>query len=272
MIAFTKYHGCGNDFIILTEETAELRDYSALAQKICHRTLGIGADGLIIVKREPLEMIYYNSDGSRAPMCGNGIRCFAKFCYDEGICRDMEYEVVTLAGIMGVSVVSSEPFQVKINMGKPDFDPKRCGINTSLESFLKQTIRLQDGEIEVSSCFMGTVHTVVWLDDLEQVDLEKLGRELCEHPIYTEKTNVNMVQVIDERTLKLVTYERGAGMTYACGTGACASAVVGAIEGKCGRETDVLLPFGRLHISQKDNCEVMMTGPAVKIGQGIFEE
>ncbi|MDF2655452.1 MAG: diaminopimelate epimerase [Bacillota bacterium] len=272
MIAFTKYHGCGNDFIILSEEAAGDRAYPALAAQICHRTMGIGADGLIIVRTNPLEMIYYNSDGSRAPMCGNGIRCFAKFCYDEGLCLDKEYEVMTLAGIMGVKVVSSEPFLVEIDMGKPDFNPGRCGIKTEKENFLNETIELKNKQITVSSCFMGTIHTVVWLDDLDKTDLEQLGRELCEHPIYTEKTNVNMVQVMDEKTLKLMTYERGAGMTYACGTGACASVVIGALEGKCGRETDVLLPLGTLHINQRNDDEVMMTGPAVKVGQGIFEE
>lgn len=272
MIAFTKYHGCGNDFIILSEEAAGDRAYPALAAQICHRTMGIGADGLIIVRTNPLEMIYYNSDGSRAPMCGNGIRCFAKFCYDEGLCLDQEYEVMTLAGIMGVKVVSSEPFLVEIDMGKPDFNPGRCGIKTEKENFLNETIELKNKQITVSSCFMGTIHTVVWLDDLDKTDLEQLGRELCEHPIYTEKTNVNMVQVMDEKTLKLMTYERGAGMTYACGTGACASVVIGALEGKCGRETDVLLPLGTLHINQRNDDEVMMTGPAVKVGQGIFEE
>ena len=119
---------------------------------------------------------------------------------------------------------------------------------------------------------MGTIHTVVWVEQLEDVDLEKLGEVISNHPIYKEKTNVNMVQIMDRKTLRLMTYERGAGMTYACGTGACASVVIGALEGKCEREADVLLPYGKLHIVQKQDDEVMMTGPAVKIGQGCFEE
>ncbi len=272
MIAFTKYHGCGNDFIIMSEETANGRSYPELAAKICHRARGIGADGLIVVREQPLEMVYYNSDGSRAPMCGNGIRCFAKYCYDEGICTEECYPVKTLAGTMGVKVVSKKPFLVEINMGKPDFNPERCGIRTAGKNFLKQRLMLKNGRVEVSSCFMGTVHTVVWLDDLENADLEKLGREICEHPVYTEKTNVNMVQILNRKTLKLVTFERGAGMTHACGTGACASVVIGALEGKCERDADVLLPYGTLRISQKQDDEVMMTGPAVKVGQGSFEE
>lgn len=271
MISFSKYHGCGNDFIILKEQNASGYSYPELARAICHRTLGIGADGLIIVKEAPLEMIFYNSDGSRAPMCGNGIRCFAKYCYDEGITKDADYEVVTLAGIMGVHVAGLDPFLVEINMGKPDFDPVKSAIRTDLDRFLKQDLDVNGQRVQVSSCFMGTVHTVLWLEDYaDTADLEALGREISHHPVYAEQTNVNMVQVIDKNTLKLTTYERGAGMTYACGTGACASVVIGALEGRCEKEANVLLPYGTLHIKQIENDEVFMTGPAVKIGQGSY--
>ncbi|MBR0598940.1 diaminopimelate epimerase [Sinanaerobacter chloroacetimidivorans] len=271
MISFSKYHGCGNDFIILKEQNASGYSYPELARAICHRTLGIGADGLIIVKEAPLEMIFYNSDGSRAPMCGNGIRCFAKYCYDEGITKDADYEVVTLAGIMGVHVAGLDPFLVEINMGKPDFDPVKSAIRTDLDRFLKQDLDVNGQRVQVSSCFMGTVHTVLWLEDYaDTADLESLGREISHHPVYAEQTNVNMVQVIDKNTLKLTTYERGAGMTYACGTGACASVVIGALEGRCEKEANVLLPYGTLHIKQIENDEVFMTGPAVKIGQGSY--
>lgn len=270
MINFTKYHGCGNDFIIIKGDFATGYSYSELAKRICNRTLGIGADGLIVAKLKPLEMIIYNSDGSRAPMCGNGIRCFAEFCYDEGICLDRNYKVETLAGIMDVKIVEIEPFLVEVNLGKPDFNPNRIGIKTKQHDFIKQSLQLKKQKVEVSSCFMGTIHTVIWLDNLDDVDLEGLGSEICHHPVFTERTNVNMVQVIDQKNLRLQTYERGAGMTYACGTGACASLVLGSFEGKCSNEVDVILPYGKLHIIKKPNNEVMMIGPAEKIGQGFF--
>lgn len=271
MIRFSKYHGCGNDFIILTEDSVGHRSYPELAKEICHRQLGIGADGLIIVKQDPLEMIFFNSDGSRAPMCGNGLRCFAKFCFDEGICRSEAYFVETLAGTMGVRVISRDPFLVEVNMGKPDFDPKRCGIRTGQEHFLNQKLQLKNGQIQVSSCFMGTIHTVVWIEEPEAVDLETLGEEISNHPVFSEKTNVNFVQVLSRKTLKLITYERGAGMTFACGTGACASVVIGATEDRCEKDASILLPYGQLHIEQKINDEVMMTGPAVRTAQGCYE-
>ncbi len=280
MIRFSKYHGCGNDFVILTEESAVGRNYSDLARRICHRQLGVGADGLIIVKPDPLEMVFYNSDGSQAPMCGNGIRCFAKYCFDEGICVREEYPVETQAGTMGIRIVDKNPFLVEIDMGKPDFDPKRSGIKTDRESYLKQKLQLKNGRIEISSCFMGTIHTVVWLDQPEaadlkiisDADLERLGEEISNHPVFTEKTNVNFVQILNPTALRLTTYERGAGMTFACGTGACASVVIGAAEDRCEREADVLLPYGRLHIRQKDDDTVMMTGPAVRTARGFYEE
>ena len=272
MIPFTKYHGCGNDFIILMEGSIEHLSYSELAKQICHRQMGIGADGLIIVKQDPLEMIIFNSDGSRAPMCGNGLRCFAKFCSDEGICTKEVYSVETLAGTMGIRIISRDPFLVEVNMGIPDFDPKRCGIKTGQDRFFHQKLKLKNGQIEVSSCFMGTIHTVVWMENLEGADLEKLGEEISNHPVFSEKTNVNFVQILNRKTLKLITYERGAGMTYACGTGACASVVIGLQADRCDRETNVLLPYGQLHIEQKINDEVMMTGPAVRTVQGCYED
>jgi diaminopimelate epimerase len=216
-------------------------------------------------------MVFFNSDGSQAPMCGNGIRCFAKFCHDEGICTSEQYPVETLAGTMGVRIASRDPFLVEINMGKPDFDPKRCGIKTGQARFLKQMLQLKNGQIQVSSIFIGTIHTVVWMDRLEDFDLEKLGSEISNHPVFSEKTNVNFVQILGRNTLKLMTYERGAGMTLACGTGACASVVIGAREGRCDRDAFVLLPYGQLRIEQKEDDTVMMTGPAVRTMQGCFE-
>lgn len=299
MIRFSKYHGCGNSFVIVREKDTAGMDHSRLAETMCCEQTGIGADGLIIVRTDPqLEMIFYNRDGSRAPMCGNGIRCFARFCYDEGICTDRQFPVVTLAGRMIVEVVETEPFMARINMGKPIMDPSACGIKDEKEPFLKRTIRLdkkavgngptEDGagkaenaaepagrvpsKVQVSSIFMGTIHTVLWTKNLDRLDLETVGKTIAHHPVYTEQTNVNMVQQIDRNTLKMRTYERGVGMTLACGTGACASAVIGILEDRCDKDIDVLLPKGKLHISQSSSGEIFMTGPAVKVADGTFTE
>lgn len=245
---------------------------SRLAQRICHRNTGVGADGLIAVRTVPaLEMLFFNQDGSSAPMCGNGIRCFAKYCLDSGIKSEKEYPVKTGVGTMHIRIVSTEPFLACVGMGKPIFLPGAFGVQSEESDFLSQNLRTSCGEVTVSSCFMGTVHTVLFVDDLKAVAVETLGKEIEGHPVFTEKTNVNFVEVIDDSTLRLVTYERGVGRTNACGTGACASLVIGARLLKCGRTADVLLPLGKLHVEQNDQEEVTMTGPAEKICEGTVE-
>lgn len=282
MLKFSKYHGCGNNFVMVREQELieylggiteqETKEYPAFAQKVCDINTGIGADGLIIVREEPaLEMVFYNMDGSRAPMCGNGIRCFARFCLEEGICEEASYAVKTLAGDMVVEVTSREPFMARIDMGTPIFEPAAIAVDSERSDFLGQQLEISDGSRwTVNSLFMGTVHTVVFVDDYDSFDIEYVGRELCEHPTYTEKTNVNFVRVIDENTVEMKTYERGVGMTLACGTGACATAVVCALQGLCKSSIEVILQLGSLNIELKDDGHVFMEGPSVKIAEGIL--
>lgn len=282
MLKFSKYHGCGNNFVMVREQELieylggitepETKEYPAFAQKVCDINTGIGADGLIIVREEPaLEMVFYNMDGSRAPMCGNGIRCFARFCLEEGICEEASYAVKTLAGDMVVEVTSREPFMARIDMGTPIFEPAAIAVDSERSDFLGQQLEISDGSRwTVNSLFMGTVHTVVFVDDYDSFDIEYVGRELCEHPTYTEKTNVNFVRVIDENTVEMKTYERGVGMTLACGTGACATAVVCALQGLSKSPIEVILQLGSLNIELKDDGHVFMEGPSVKIAEGIL--
>ncbi len=179
-----------------------------LARHACDRHTGIGADGFIAVAEDPLEMIYYNQDGSRAPMCGNGIRCFAAFCQDEGIMSQDAYDVQTLAGMQKVKVLQEEPFQVRIDMGMPSDALEQIGIESPIWGM---PLRLFDGRtITLYSLFMGTIHTVVFVDEFA-ADLAEIGRQVCMHPLYAHQTNVNFVQVVDEHTMRVRTYERGCG-------------------------------------------------------------
>ncbi|MDO4486985.1 MAG: diaminopimelate epimerase [Bacillota bacterium] len=286
MVLFSKYHGCGNNFIIVREselceslgdkvgisEGQRIAAYSAFAVDVCDADTGVGADGLIVVRETPaLEMVFFNRDGSRAPMCGNGIRCFARFCFEEGICRESSYPVQTLAGEMVVEVTSTEPFRVKINMGKPVFDPAAVNVDYDGENYLAQRLTLSDGsEYEIDSFFMGTVHTVLFVNDYETINIEGIGEEICNHPVFREKTNVNFVKVIDDRTLELMTYERGVGMTLACGTGACASVTAARLRGICGSRVEVRLPLGSLYIEAAADENVYMEGPAAIVAKGAF--
>lgn len=246
--------------------------YVRFAQNICDPNTGIGADGLIIVREVPaLEMVFFNRDGSRAPMCGNGIRCFAYFCLNEGICSESSYPVKTLAGDMVVNVVSREPFAARIDMGRPVFAPDAVGVDSEAPDLMDFTVQLRDGSrLPVSSLFMGTVHTVVFVDDLSAADIAGLGREVCEHPVFREKTNVNFVQILDDAALEMRTYERGVGPTLACGTGACASVVAAELKGLCGRRAEVRLELGALGIELMEDGHVYMEGPSVKICDGVL--
>lgn len=334
-ISVSKYHGCGNDFIIAREADAEGVDRAALVRAACDRHLGIGADGMILVREQPLEMLYYNQDGSRAPMCGNGIRCFAAFCYDEGICTDTLFPVQTLAGEKQVKRIGTAPFLAEIGMGKPEFAPQKLDLDEEVLSKLKEAGEKQaagkqtsdfsqtgnpDGDrgsvqaldtaaeaaevlktlergalcagkpkeaeiwglpvpislggktvtCSIYSFFMSTHHTVVFVKDAFAEEIEALGYAICHHPLFRAQTNVNFVEYIDRSHLRMQTYERGCGMTLACGTGACATVVCAHRLGLCGSETDVLLRCGKLHIKIGADEQVIMTGPAKRVMKGSF--
>ncbi|MDR1271829.1 MAG: diaminopimelate epimerase [Clostridiales Family XIII bacterium] len=313
-LQFEKYHGLGNDFLLVRGVDVEGTDVSALAVKLCARTTGVGADGLISVtggegkpvaangegqattareegkqaavseggkptvaseERQPLEMAIHNSDGSLAPMCGNGIRCFALYAVSHGLEDRDVFPVKTEAGEMVVKVVSREPFIVEINMGRPDFSPRAAGVDTDMDSFLQQKIEVPGyGRLTVSSVLMGTYHTVVWMDStdglpaLDDEDgIRAFGRAVKTNQVFSIEQNVNMALLTGEDEITARTYERGAGLTDACGTGACAAAVIAAEENKTGDEVTVHLKYGDLAI-RLEGGEVYMRGPAALIARG----
>lgn len=276
MILFSKYHGCGNSFVIIKE--SQLRDrvkpeeYPQLAVRLCDVNCGVGADGMMVVRQEPrLEMLFFNCDGSRAPMCGNGIRCFAHFCSDEGIRDEEVYTVETLSGERTVQVASREPFRVKINMGAPVYNREDIKVTPDVPDAFQRDITLEDGRVYgIDSLFMGTIHTVLFTDNLEDRELPQIGEAICNHRSFREKTNVNFVKVIDDKTLEVKTYERGVGMTLACGTGACASVVVANRRGFCGKAVKVILERGYLDISIDQSGEVYMEGLSERIFTGTL--
>ncbi len=268
-LPITKYHGCGNDFLIVHAAAVADLELEPLIVAACDRNSGIGADGFIVVEPEPLEMRFYNADGSAAPMCGNGIRCFAKFCADEDLTGQEVFPVRTGAGVKTVRIISREPFEARIDLGRPDYDRAAIGVpegktwGRELE-ILGRTVRLY-------SFFMCTVHTVCFVEDVAEDGVLTVAEAIHRHPIFTRKTNVNMVQIVDRNTLKMRTWERGVGPTLACGTGAGASVVTARRLGLCDAEADVLLPKGKLHISVGENERTALTGPAERILKGVYE-
>lgn len=258
-----KYHGCGNSFVVFNYEDVKTRDFSQLAIEACSASVGIGADGLIIVKDNPLEMIFYNQDGSRAPMCGNGIRCFADYVRKEKIRIADTFDVETLGGLMKVECINNE---YRINMGKPLFDRNLLKINEDIDI---ENIEIDNNIIH--SVFMGTIHSVVFCDHIDYEQVLSEGAKLCNHPLFTEKTNVNFVEIIDRDNIKVLTYERGVGITKACGTGCCASFVYANRFNKVNDEVKVHLELGVLTISKNEE-NIMMQGPATRVAKLEMED
>lgn len=262
-----KMHGCGNDFCVISYN--ENIDYSKLALRLCNRKTGIGSDGLVVVKDKPLEMLFYNADGSRAPMCGNGIRCFSKYVYDHKLIKRNKFDVMTGAGKMIIEITSTDPFMCKVNMGSPIFNNSSIYVSDNLDSF-GRLLEVNDLKVTAYSFFMGTIHTVIFVDDFKS-EILSYAEEICFNKRFTKQTNVNFVQIIDKGHIKVKTFERGVGWTLACGTGCCASVVATSRLGLTYKNVDVELELGHLEIEvKKDN--VFMIGPAVKVFECDFKE
>lgn len=273
---FWKLHGVGNDFIAIDGrfDNKDSNDYSDLAKKVCHRRFGVGADGLLVVKTSDIsdvEMVYYNSDGSRANMCGNGLRCFCKFVYDNNIVKDTEFSVYTLDGIKKISlnIESEKNYTIRVNMGKPNFNPKNIPVNTNKEVFIKEKLLINNKEVEVSSILMGVPHTIVFVDELIKEDIYKYGKLIEENEIFPNKTNVNFVKVDDKDNIHVYTWERGCGYTLGCGTGMTASVILSNYLDKVNKIVNVKSEGGSVRIELLD--DVYMIGNAVKICEGTLE-
>jgi len=250
-------HGSGNDFILINcLAKNELKNPSAAAKKLCDRHFGIGADGLILVlksKKADFMMRIYNPDGSEAEMCGNGIRCFAKYVLDKKLINRKNLKIETMAGIREVEAISS---QFRVDMGKPS-------------EIRQQKINLKEKTITATCLSMGNPHCVVFVDESD-FDVKALGWEIENHKLFPKRTNVEFVKVKNKNSVEAVVWERGAGLTLACGTGACAVAVASVRNGKTGKNVYVMLPGGRIKIEWAENNHVYMTGPAETIFEGAF--
>ena len=273
---FWKLHGIGNDFIAIDgrEDNIDANGYSKFAKLVCHRKFSVGADGILVVKNSDnadVEMVYYNSDGSRAAMCGNGLRCFVKFVYDNNIVRKEEFDVYTLDGIkkIKINLKDNEIDSIKVNMGKGSFIPKDIPVATNKDIFINERVQILDKEFYISSINMGVPHTVILVDELNLEEVRKYGREIEKYKIFPEGTNVNFVKVVDKNNITVNTWERGCGYTLGCGTGMTASAVICNYLDKVGKSVNVTSQGGSVKIDIEDF--VYMTGPSVKICEGNLE-
>ncbi len=275
MIKFWKLHGAGNDFIAVDGEQYLINDYSEFAKHVCHRHFGIGADGILVYKKTDdadAQMVYYNSDGSIAKMCGNGIRCFAKFIYDNNLVDKTEFTVKTLDGIKNINIYveGNEIKNIKVDMGKANFDPKAVPVKTDKNIFINEKVDVDDISINVSSILIGVPHSVVFVDEIDKDFILNYGPKIEKLDMFPQKTNVNFVQIIDEDNIKVFTWERGCGYTLACGTGICSSVVISRYLGLVSDKVNVESEGGKLFIELVDNT-VYMNGTSVKICEGLLE-
>lgn len=266
-IKVEKYQGCGNDFLLVLYHKGI--DYSLLAKRLCSRRKGIGADGLICVKKKPLEMMIFNQDGSKAPMCGNGIRCFSLYAYNHRYVNKKSFEVLTSIGPYSVTITSFSPISILVNMGKASFDRKLIKVDKDV-NLMGYRLLIEGEEYKLYTLFIGTIHTVIFVENPIEVYESSIGEKIANHPFFKEKTNVNFVKVIDKNNIIVRTFERGVGRTLSCGSGCCASFIVAHKEGYVEDEGYAHGGEDKLKISIKD--DVFLSGPAYKVFSTYIEE
>jgi len=277
-INFTKMQGIGNDYVYIDCFKQELNeDLSDLTRKISDRHFGVGSDGLILImpsENADFRMRMFNSDGSEAEMCGNGIRCVGKYVYDKGLTDKISVSIETLVGIkvLDLTVVDGSVSLVKVDMGEPILEPQKVPVISNGEKFVSQTVEIEDEEYFILTCVsMGNPHAIAFVDDVNQVPIDKIGPKIEKFKIFPKRTNVEFVRVVNRGLLEMRVWERGAGETLACGTGACATAVAGVLNNVSDRKVTIKLLGGELHIEWNENDNhVYMTGPAEIVFDGVY--
>ena len=278
-LQFTKMQGCGNDYIYFNCFDQKIDNPEGLALKLSDRHFGIGGDGVILICRSKVadgKMRMFNLDGSEGRMCGNGIRCVAKFMRDNGLADSDEISIETLSGIIKVSLTRhyGEVNGATVNMGKAVLAPNL--IPVSLDPDENGRVVDREAEIEgekynITCVSMGNPHAVVFMDNVDGLDIDKVGYAFEHNEIFPERVNAEFIKVIDDRTLKMRVWERGSGETWACGTGACAAAAAAVLNGYCQKDTDITVKLkgGDLKIRYTDDA-VYLTGDAVTVFSGTI--
>jgi diaminopimelate epimerase len=283
-IRFTKMHGLGNDFILIDCRDKAVSDQlsavSGFSKRLCHRRFGIGADQVLLLypsKIADFKMVIYNADGSEVEMCGNGIRCFAKYIWDRGLSGKDTLSIETAAGIIRPEKAGQ---MVKVDMGEPVLEGRLIPVNLpphaplprgGQEGVIDFPLKIGDREFKITAVSMGNPHAVIFVDDVDSFDVKGYGPLIEQHALFPKRTNVEFIQVVAPEKIKMRVWERGAGETMACGTGASAAGVASYIKGFTGRLVHVLLAGGELLIEWKENNHVYMTGPAVEVFEGLVK-
>jgi diaminopimelate epimerase len=274
---FTKMHGLGNDYIYVNCFSETVEDPSKVAKFVSDRHFGIGSDGLVLIMpsdKADFRMRMFNSDGSEAEMCGNAIRCVGKYVYDNGLTKKNLVSIETLAGIkiLELSIKNNSVELVRVDMGEPILKPVNIPVLSDKEIFKAELVTVNGREFKVTCVSMGNPHAVSYVESVDDFPLEQFGPKMETHNLFPRRINAEFVEVVDRTTLKMRVWERGAGETLACGTGACAVLVASVLNGISERKATVKLLGGDLIVEwDENNNHVYKTGPAVKVFEGEIE-
>ena len=275
---FTKWQGCGNDFVLIDCREQPLSDYGAFAKQVCDRHYGIGGDGILVVlpsEKADFRMRIFNTDGSEAEMCGNGIRCFARYLYDNGITTKKKFTVETGAGILVPEIIEENGTVtgVCVDMGEPVLEADKIPmVGYGSARVVNEPVEVAGRKWRITGVSMGNPHCVVFVDDMKATPIEEVGPVFETQARYPKKTNTEFVQVLDRSHMRMRVWERGAAITLACGTGACATLTAAVLNDLTDRKAEIQLDGGKLVIewNEADN-HLYMTGPAVQVFAGDIE-
>lgn len=277
-IKFTKMHGIGNDYIYINCFTQKIENPNELALKMSPRRFSVGADGVILICPSDVadaKMRMFNLDGSEGKMCGNGVRCVGKYIYDNGIAHKNVVTVETLSGIKTLEITDKDGMAdtITVDMGVAEFNPINIPVLLEGDEIVNAPISVGGKECRITAVSMGNPHAVVFCDEIDNLDLAKIGPDFEHHDIFPEQVNTEFIRVIDNNTLQMRVWERGSGETLACGTGACAAVVAAVKNGYCkqGNEITVHLAGGNLFITYASDGRVFMRGGAEKVFDGEYE-
>ncbi len=274
MIEFTKMQGLGNDYVYINNDIEKIEDKAEFTRKVSNRNFGIGSDGCIFiysVDGADIAFDIFNPDGSEAAMCGNGIRCVAKYVYEKGIVVKNKMRIKTKSGIKNVDVYAENSIvkNIKVNMGIPVFCTSLIGVNYPKDVIVNERFKVEDKEMYLTVLSVGNIHTITFVEDVDSIDIEKYGRAIENMPIFKDRTNVEFVEIINRDNIKVRVWERGVGETLACGTGATASVIAGYLNGVTENICNVNLKGGSLEIVYNElNNNVNMIGTAEFVYEG----
>ncbi|MDQ2086084.1 diaminopimelate epimerase [Herbivorax sp. ANBcel31] len=273
---FTKMHGLGNDYVYVNCFLEKVNNPSEIAKTVSDRNFGIGSDGLVLIMPSDIadfKMRMFNSDGSEAEMCGNAIRCVGKYVYDNRLTDKEVVSIETLAGIKVLELKTKNDVVelVKVDMGEPIFEPSKIPVTSDKKLFVQEPVYIDGSQYKITCVSMGNPHAVTYVDDVENFPLKKVGSLIETHKLFPNRINAEFVEVIDRSTLKMRVWERGAGETLACGTGACAVLVASALNDISERKANIRLLGGELIVEwNEDDNHIYLTGGATKVFDGVF--